>query len=730
MRKILLLILIFLSANVFGGTFTSISSGQYYQKSIWEVTDDADGYPDGDDNVTISAGHVVTVNGTAYGNIIVNGTFCIDGNSGTVSGSISYSSGAILKLINLSGYWIGESTSFWPSTNGPSNIVIESGSIYMNTTRAINGYLQINQGGIVGKASAAGILNYGENSTLVINYTTAIFYADPINDLLNCGWSASNGPTNVTVMGYGVNMGAGRTIQGKLTMSANIDQVWRLIIVGELEYNSGSFLNNAFPQYSGTPTLRIKTAKTLGNEWATGSSVTYGVPYNVEIDCGVGNEVNWTSDDSRTVNGNLTITSGSFKCGSTSNGNLVVKGNVVSIDGGINTNNRQIEFSGTSTQNVSGALTADYCLINNSHNVNLNSNFTVNKALNLTSGNIVTGANKVIFASTCANPTETSASHIHGNAEVQSRTVGTNDFSFLGVGLTGTGDAGNVSFIRTTGSAFTANSNSGINVKWDITSSGTHTDKNLTLSWLSTYDNGFTFNSTNKGVVWGSADANDFTKVGNPSDVSSSRTITVPFANYKYWTITDETTPLPVELSSFTAVVSKNMVNLEWATATEINNYGFEVEKSADKTNWNKIGFVNGNGNSNSVKYYSYSDKDNTTNSTVYYRLKQLDNNGGYEYSNVVEANINMPVKFELGQNFPNPFNPTTKINYSIPEASSVKLTIYNAIGQVVNVINDGFKSAGSYTLEVDGSRFNSGVYFYKLEAGNNTQIRKMVLVK
>ncbi len=187
---------------------------------------------------------------------------------------------------------------------------------------------------------------------------------------------------------------------------------------------------------------------------------------------------------------------------------------------------------------------------------------------------------------------------------------------------------------------------------------------------------------------------------------------------------------LPVELSSFTAAVSKNVVNLEWATATEINNYGFEVEKSADKTNWNKIGFVNGNGNSNSVKYYSYSDKDNTTNGTVYYRLKQLDNNGGYEYLNVVEANINMPVKFELGQNFPNPFNPTTKINYSIPEASSVKLTIYNAIGQVVNVVNDGFKSAGSYTLEVDGSRFNSGVYFYKLEAGNNTQIRKMVLVK
>ncbi len=185
----------------------------------------------------------------------------------------------------------------------------------------------------------------------------------------------------------------------------------------------------------------------------------------------------------------------------------------------------------------------------------------------------------------------------------------------------------------------------------------------------------------------------------------------------------------PVELSSFTANLSNNTVNLNWATATEINNYGFEIEKSVDKDNWNKIAFVNGRGNSNNVNYYAYADK-NVTSGNNYYRLKQLDNDGAFVYSSIVEVNVNAPAKFELAQNYPNPFNPATKISYSIPEASNVKLTIYNTIGQVVRSINEGYKEMGSYTVEFNGRDLNSGIYFYKLEAGKNSQIRKMIMVK
>lgn len=186
----------------------------------------------------------------------------------------------------------------------------------------------------------------------------------------------------------------------------------------------------------------------------------------------------------------------------------------------------------------------------------------------------------------------------------------------------------------------------------------------------------------------------------------------------------------PVELSSFTAAIQNKAVVLNWATATEINNYGFEVERSFDKTNWNKIAFKNGYGNSNSVKDYTFTDKDITKNGMYYYRLKQIDNNGDFEYSNIVEVNVNIPIKFEVSQNYPNPFNPVTNISFNLPEANNVTLYIFNAIGQQIKTINAGYKEAGKHTIEFDGSSLNSGVYFYKVEAGNNSMIRKMALIK
>ena len=190
--------------------------------------------------------------------------------------------------------------------------------------------------------------------------------------------------------------------------------------------------------------------------------------------------------------------------------------------------------------------------------------------------------------------------------------------------------------------------------------------------------------------------------------------------------------PLPVELSSFSASIIGSTVKLNWRTETEVNNYGFEVERcalSAEHQAWENIGFVNGNGNSNSPKSYSFEDK-NVTAGKYSYRLKQIDNDGQFEYSKTIEVDLGAPKKFELSQNYPNPFNPNTTIRFSLPEAGNVKLTLFNILGQEIKTLVNEFKESGVHTINFDASGLNSGMYIYELESGSFVQTRKMTLVK
>ena len=187
--------------------------------------------------------------------------------------------------------------------------------------------------------------------------------------------------------------------------------------------------------------------------------------------------------------------------------------------------------------------------------------------------------------------------------------------------------------------------------------------------------------------------------------------------------------PMPVELTSFSATTIGKDVKLSWNTATEVNNYGFEVERSVVKGEWNKIGFVNGNGNSNSPKSYSFVD-DKVNAGKYSYRLKQIDNDGQFEYSKVIEIDVNGAKKFELTQNYPNPFNPTKRIQFQLPTTGMVKLTLYNLLGQEIKTLVNEVKDAGTHTVNFDASDLNSGVYVYKIESGSFTQTRKMTLVK
>ncbi len=186
--------------------------------------------------------------------------------------------------------------------------------------------------------------------------------------------------------------------------------------------------------------------------------------------------------------------------------------------------------------------------------------------------------------------------------------------------------------------------------------------------------------------------------------------------------------PLPVELSTFTATVKENLVNLFWKTETEVSNYGFEIERTVND-NWVKIGFVEGHGNSNSPKEYSFTDKNLIGGSKFQYRLKQVDTDGQSEYSAIVEVEI-IPDKFALFQNYPNPFNPTTTIRYQLPQESKVVLKIFDILGaEVIELVNEKVE-AGVYEVEFNAMSLPSGPYIFRISAENFVETKKMLLLK
>lgn len=194
-----------------------------------------------------------------------------------------------------------------------------------------------------------------------------------------------------------------------------------------------------------------------------------------------------------------------------------------------------------------------------------------------------------------------------------------------------------------------------------------------------------------------------------------------------------------ISLSILLLLFNKQNVKLNWSTETEVNNFGFEIERKAvdesKQSNWIKIGFIKGNGNSNSRKYYSFIDEP-LGGKNFLYRLKQIDYTGEFTYSVEVLAELNLENNFVLHQNFPNPFNPETKIKFSIPYDSKVKLTLYNSPGEKVDELLNVNLSKGIHEYALNGKKYSSGYYLYNLTAYsvNGDKIfsdsKKMILIK
>ena len=186
--------------------------------------------------------------------------------------------------------------------------------------------------------------------------------------------------------------------------------------------------------------------------------------------------------------------------------------------------------------------------------------------------------------------------------------------------------------------------------------------------------------------------------------------------------------PVPVELISFTAISNNSTVNLNWTTATELNNSGFEVQRKSKNSDWNPIGFIKGYGTTTTQNDYSYTDQSPLSGINIY-RLKQIDYDGTFDYSSEVEMEI-VPAEYVLQQNYPNPFNPTTTINFNIPKEDFVNVTIFNSLGEEVATLLDGVMSAGSHSLTFDANGFASCLYILKMTSGSYSNTIKMNLMK
>jgi hypothetical protein len=254
--------------------------------------------------------------------------------------------------------------------------------------------------------------------------------------------------------------------------------------------------------------------------------------------------------------------------------------------------------------------------------------------------------------------------------------------------------------------------------------------------------------STNGGSTWTSVwsrvgvDQRNSTEVIDVTTYAGQTSVQVRFRTvqpgWDWWWAIDNLCisahyVVPVELTSFTAATVGSDVELNWTTATETNNQGFEIQKKTSVGQFEKIGFVPGFGTSTEFKSYTFTDsKIGVGNFT--YRLKQLDFDGTFEYSPEVEVEISAPTEFVLEQNYPNPFNPSTRISFRLAADSKVSLKVFDILGQEVITLVNNELMAGVYDISFDASGLNSGVYFYKLEASGNgvqfSDVNKMILTK
>ena len=290
----------------------------------------------------------------------------------------------------------------------------------------------------------------------------------------------------------------------------------------------------------------------------------------------------------------------------------------------------------------------------------------------------------------------------------------------------------------------TGGGNTGIARYYDVTpTNNSALNATISFTYLDAELNGLSestlelFRSTDGGANW--------ERRGFTSRDATANTVTFGGVDaFSRWTLASSDSPLPVELVDFTATVDAEAVALRWQTASETNNAGFEIQRAeatgagtteneaetADRT-WTSIGFMEGAGTTEQPQRYQFTDAGVPFGAqALAYRLKQVDTDGAFEYSPVVEVALTLPERFMLEANYPNPFLHATTIRYALPRSEHVRLAVYDALGRMVRVLVDQTQPAGQRAVTFDGSALPSGLYLYRLTAGSNTETRRMVVIR
>jgi hypothetical protein len=743
MRKLLFLILTGLLSLVvtnlsLSDTHTSIANGNWGTSSTWSPasvpssTDDVIINTNVNvngiyttrvcNNLTVNAGRTLTINNSSSLQLTVNGTFIVGAgaivNVGGASGGRLVITGtgkthSISGNINI--YWALRFD--YPSGTSTSTVTVNSGAI-ITTDHTAMGQLCLDDGLDMTVASGAEIINNCDISTSGLQGINLV----------------SGGNSQLIIDGTLTN-GIGGSIMNGGTITIN----------GLFNYPSGVWSTNALSYgVAGTLAYVGGALTTTTYEWPASNS-----PYNVKIN----STGNITLNSARTINGTLSLMQSQLVKGTYA----LTMGNGATIDRSGGTISAaptfgttvNIIYSGTNAITTGAEVPVSISVLNNltintSSGVTLSNTMTINGTLTLSNGNINTSTLNLLFGANATNPEEKLTSHILGTAIMNGRNIGTSSLEFLGVYFhPSANNLANLSLTRKTGTAYSSNGKNGINCSWNITSTNPPSSGiNLDFIWLSAHDNLHFFTSTNGGVVWKSMDSgNNWSAVGTPQNVSGSdprRIINIPTTSFFIWTISSEDIPMPVELAFFTSNVISRDVKLNWITATETNNAGFEIQKSEIRSQkqeeWVKVGYINGNGTKTTPTNYTFEEK--KLNLGKYnYRLKQIDYNGNFEYHNlngIIE--IGVPNKFNISQNYPNPFNPTTKIDFELPYDSKVSIKLYDIRGREVMTIMNDQRPAGYYTEQMNGNNLSSGTYFYRINAEGNGQnyvmTKKAILIK
>ncbi len=395
-------------------------------------------------------------------------------------------------------------------------------------------------------------------------------------------------------------------------------------------------------------------------------------------------------------------------------------------------------FNGIVAQ-ITGSLlpdTVNHLTINNSAGVTLGDSVMVDGNLNVTSGDLNLNGNLVTLGSSAAL-IETAGNTVTG---LTGKIVTTRDLNApsgvnvggLGAMLTSAANLGST-LIERYHSAGTGAGNEGIFRRFNIVPT-TNSGLDVTLRF---YFDESELNGIAEAdlTLFKSPDGiNSWIDVGGTVNETDNYVELTGIGDFSYWTLADINNPIPVELTSFSASTNGKFVTLNWITAAELNNQGWDVERRIQNnennfSNWLKVGFVQGAGNATGQFSYSFTDK-NVTSGVFQYRLKQIDFDGTFKYSDIVEAEVNGPTEFALFQNYPNPFNPETIIRFEVPVSSFVNLTIYNAVGEKVATLINQQMEIGIYLWNFNASNLPSGIYIYRLNAGDQVFTKKMMLIK